>query len=140
MKRESAFRLPMQSQTAHGQVIPMPKGTQPPAGGGCGRPAAVRAVPPMSVMTGRFIALVVVSSVTMTACARLCGSIWTLNSSNSEPSNNAIVGWLICGSNRDLYISVKRRAILNEWMVGKTGKTDRNDKNLRPVFCKLQKN
>ena len=112
-KQENVHQRLMQRHRGHIQVIAIKQQVaQPRAGGGSGRPALFRLTPPMSTLTARSITMVAVSAMILTLFAPLCGSIWTLNSSNRKSSNvsvaHAVCRELICGDSRNLLTAVRR--------------------------------
>ena len=57
-----------------------------PAGGGCGRPALIGTMPPVSAVAGRSFAMAALSTILVTVFVPLCGLIWHLKSSNLSSS------------------------------------------------------
>ena len=72
MKTENVCLPIMLFNRVHIQSVVIRKVAKQPAGGGCGRPAMIRLLPPLSAMTARSFTLVTTLTM-MTAFAPRCG-------------------------------------------------------------------
>ena len=81
MKQENVHRQLMQRHREHRRAILLkPQVAQPLAGGGCGRPAMIRVVPPMSTLAATSSSSATMSSAVSMPFAPRCGSLLTAKS------------------------------------------------------------